>query len=149
MKSNDQSFQENLINEELKGASRLLSLLKKEYVALSNPKTSAAEIASLATQKEQLLKALEQVSQNRVAQLPSINPELFAPPHKSQWQKLLVLAHDCQQQNQINGIIIHSTKNFIEQATAILLGKMPTTELQYGSSGKTINQDQTRAIAKA
>ncbi|MCF6324249.1 MAG: flagellar protein FlgN [Gammaproteobacteria bacterium] len=149
MKNNHQSFKENLINEELKGASGLLSLLKKEHEALSNPQTSAAEITSLATQKEQLIKILEKVSQNRVAQLSSADPELLTPPLKSQWQQLQVLAHDCRQQNQINGIIIHSTKNFIEQTTAILLGKGPTTELLYGSSGKTINQNQARTIAKA
>ncbi len=149
MKSNNQSFKENLINEELRGASELLSLLKKEHLALSNPKTSAAEIFSLARQKEHKISTLEQASQNRMAQLSSSDPELLTPPLKSQWQQLQVLAHDCQQQNQINGIIIHSTKNFIEQASAILIGKGPTIELQYGRSGKTVKQSQTRTIAKA
>ncbi|MBL1261619.1 MAG: flagellar protein FlgN [Thiotrichaceae bacterium] len=149
MKRNNQSIKADLINEELKGASELLSLLKKEHEALSNPQTSAVEISSLATQKEQQIKSLEQASQNRMAKIPPSDSELLTPSLKPQWQQLQVLALDCQQQNQINGIIIHSTKKFIEQATAILLGKEPTTELQYGRTGEKINQNQARTIVKA
>ncbi len=149
MNTNNQAHKENLIAEELKAARSLHSLLKKEHDALNNLKTSAAEIACLAAEKEQQLNTLEKASQNRMAQLSPSDPELLTEPLKSAWLQLQVLAQDCQQQNQLNGIIINSTKNYVEKATAILLGKEPSTGLQYGSSGKTVTQNQTRTIAKA
>ncbi len=149
MNTNNQSYKENLIAEELNAARSLHSLLKKEHEALNNLKTSAAEIASLAAEKEQQLNTLEKASQNRIAQLPPSDPELLTEPLKSSWLQLKTLAQHCQQQNQLNGIIINSTRNYVEQATAILLGKELSTELQYGSSGKTVPQNQARTIAKA
>jgi len=149
MNTNKHSYKENLIAEELNAALSLHSLLKKEHDALNNLKTSPAEIASLADQKEHQLNILEKASQNRMRQLSSSDPELLTEPLKSLWQKLQILAHDCQQQNQLNGIIINSAKNFVEQAATILLGKNPATGFQYGSSGKTVTQSQPRTIAKA
>jgi len=147
--NNSESHKESLILDELNAAQSLLSLLKEEHEALNKRQTTAAEIATLAAQKEQQLSILEKLTQNRMMQIPRTDPELSAEPLQSLWQQLQTLALDCQKQNQINGVIIHSTKNFVEQASAILHGKLPATELQYGSSGKTVNQNQARSIAKA
>jgi len=147
--NNSESPKKNLIIDELNAAHSLLSLLKEEHEALNKPQTTAAEIAALAAQKEQQLNLLEKLTQNRMMQIPRTDPDLSAEPLHSLWQQLQALALDCQQQNQLNGIIIHSTKNFVEQAVAILHGKPPTTELQYGSSGKTVSQNEARTIAEA
>jgi len=147
--NNSESHKESLIIDELNAARSLLSLLKEEHKALNRPQTTAAEIATLAAQKEEQLNILEQLTQSRMMQIPRTDPDLSAEPLQSLWQQLQTLALDCQEQNQINGIIIHSTKNFVEQAAAILHGKLPATELQYGSSGKAVSQNQPRTIAKA
>jgi len=147
--NNSESHKESLIINELNAARSLLSLLKEEHEALNKPQTTAVDIATLAAQKEQQLIILENLTQNRMMQVPRTDPDLSTEPLHSLWKKLQKIALDCQQQNQLNGVIIHTTKNFVEQAAAILHGKLPTTELQYGSSGKTINQNQPRTIAKA
>jgi len=149
MSNNTQSFKEKLVSDELKAATALLSLLKTEHDMLSAPKTAATVIVDLATQKEEQLSTLECASQNRMTQLPSSDPALLLEPLKSSWMELKQLAQECQQQNQLNGMIINSNKNFVEQASAILQGKAPSSQLQYGSSGKTVAQNQTRTIAKA
>ena len=148
MDNNHQSYKADLIQNEIKAAESLLSTLKKEFEALNKP-TTPEEITSFATQKEQQLRIMENASQQRISQIPAADPQLATEPLKSLWQKLLTLAKNCHHQNQLNGGIINTTKRHVEQATAILHGKQPSSELRYGSTGETVSENQRRSLAKA
>ncbi len=148
MKSNSQATKIGLLKDEISAVNLLLTTLQEEFDTLNN-QASPEKILNLAARKEVMLTTIEALSNNRIALLPISDPELLTEPLNALWKNLLEAAAACQKQNQINGAIINTTKRYAEQATIILNGIQPATELHYDSSGETISGRQPRTLAKA
>ncbi len=148
MERNNQIYKASLIENEIEAANSLFSTLKNEFEAFKNTVTPE-EIYYLAKQKEQQLITMEEASQKRISIISITDPELSTEPLKSLWKTLLRIAQACQKQNQINGSIINTTKRHVEQASTILNGLQPASELRYGRSGETVSERQPRTLAKA
>ena len=148
MNSSTQSLKANLIQNEINAANTLLTTLQREFDALKATITPE-EITDLASQKEQQLIEMEKATQARIAQITVSDPLLSSEPLSSLWKTLHKLALSCQHQNQLNGAIINTTKRHVEQATTILHGKTPASELHYGSTGETVTETSRRTLAKA
>lgn len=148
MRPNSQATKLNILKNEISAVNFLLTILQEEFDALNN-QASPEEILNLAARKEVMLTTIEELSNNRVVLLPISDPELLTEPCNSLWKKLLEAAGACQKQNQVNGAIINTTRRHAEQATNILNGIQPATELHYDSSGETISGHQPRTLAKA
>ncbi len=148
MERNNHAYKASLLENELEAAESLLSTLKNEFEALNNT-IAPEEISQLAKQKEQQLITMEEASQKRISIISITDSELSVEPLKSLWKRLLRTAQTCQNQNQINGGIINTTKRHIEQANTILNGRQPVSELRYDSSGETVSERQPRTLAKA
>jgi len=138
----------SLIQNEINAANTLLVTLKHEFEALQGSITPD-KISSLAAQKEQQLIDMERSTQARISQISTADPLLASEPLSSLWKMLHKLALACQHQNQLNGGIINTTKRHVEQATTILHGKTPASELRYGSAGETVTETSRRTLAKA
>lgn len=148
MKPNSQSTKIGLLKDEISAVNLLLTTLQEEFDALKN-QASPEKILNLAARKEVMLTTIEALSNSRVTLLPVNDPELLTAPLNVLWKNLLEAAAACQKQNQINGAIINTTRRYAEQATIILNGIQPATELHYDSSGETISGRQPRTLAKA
>ena len=148
MQHTTQAQKTGLIQEEISAAQGLLAILHDEFEALSHTITPD-EIARFTTQKEQRVSEMERATKARILAIPATDPLLSTEPLKSLWETLRKVALECQQQNQINGRIITSSKRHIEQAAAILHGKPPSSELHYGSTGETVVETARHTIAKA
>ncbi len=148
MNHNNESRKTVLIQNEIDAINALFSVLKQEFEAFKTS-TNAEDITHLAIKKEQLLAAMEVATQQRILGITTSDPDLLTEPLRSMWETLLTLAKSCQHLNQINGGIINTTKRHVEQATTILHGQLPTSELRYGSSGETVAETSQRSLAKA
>jgi len=148
MQHSTQTQKTRLIQNEISAAQRLLTILNDEFKALSHTITSE-KIVHFTTQKEQLISEMESATKARISAISATDPLLSTEPLKSLWETLRKIALECQQQNQLNGRIITSSKHHIEQATAILHGKLPSSELHYGSAGETVVESAQRTIARA
>ncbi len=148
MQHSTQAQKTGLIQNEISAAQGLLTILNDEFEALSHTITPE-EIVRFTTQKEQLISKMESATKARISAIAATDPLLSTEPLKSLWERLRKVALECQQQNQINGRIITSSKRHIEQAAAILHGKPPSSELHYGSAGETVVETARHSIAKA
>lgn len=148
MNHNTPENKASAIQNELHAAETLLATLESEYSLLSDNPTPEA-ISEIAGEKVRLLLLMEQATKNRVALIATHDSLITCGPLKGQWQRLLEVAQACRTQNLANGCLINSARRHADQATAILQGTQPGSDLRYGSSGETISERPQQTLAKA
>ena len=140
-----------VLQEEIKSATTLLDLLRKERDLLVISSTPPEELELLADQKDSLVQMLEVHSSRHteILQKYQITPskeaidELFAdvqcPVAAELWQRMLDVVKTCHEENQANGMLTGAMQRHVNEALNILRGKQPgkgATYNQYGQSGQ-------------
>ena len=158
----DKATTELLFRDMYEALAELSIVLDKEYQALAEQ--DFEKIQQAIVDKEQLSVKIEALEQNRteLQQENGYQPNAQAT-HQfltdisengddnllTLWEMITDLAEKCQEQNQINGIIVDNNKRQIAQALSILQsGFTEQTEL-YGADGSSVCSQQNTTIAKA
>lgn len=147
-----------LVARELEHAEHLLELLAKERTTLG---TDGDAIEALANAKAERIEQLEQLHAQRVQLLRQAGcdgsrdgMDLFlrrsrsGAELRSAWQQLLETISACRDQNQINGIIVESTRRSLRDTLSILQGQQPD-DATYGENGYQTSSNLSRSWAKA
>ncbi|MCK5639615.1 MAG: flagellar protein FlgN [Gammaproteobacteria bacterium] len=140
----------------------LQDILTQEYEHLKSRRVEALE--SLARDKQQLIIQLEQFSQQTAQLLQQTGAtadkagleDFLSSMEKSlrevmldEWEQMHEKLFECQQQNQLNGMIIEGKQRNATQALAILTGRqVPQNEL-YNQKGASESPLDARALAEA
>ncbi|MGD8925567.1 MAG: flagellar protein FlgN [Thioalkalispiraceae bacterium] len=140
---------------------KLSRLLIKEENALADQKI--AEIENIAVEKDQLTAEVEQAEQIRQAHCAQlqISPDkkgillwLGDKPVSTKkqiaelWKRITYLGQKCNNQNQINGILVAHLQRHTQDALSILRGAV-TGQESYSEKGAPENKQQQNIIAKA
>jgi flagellar biosynthesis protein FlgN len=144
---------EDLLDREIEAARSLASLLDAERAALTG--SSTADVQERAVEKMRLLGALETMEEERRALATAAAQNLpgarvsresgLAATVAQRWRTLMELMTGCRSANQVNGYIIHTRQNQLQQLLGIVRGVAPLT---YTAQGKTFARAQ-RPLAKA
>ena len=151
MQSIHQQFQE-ILQQEANEVSRLLEALKREHEILFSRDADA--IGTVVAEKEEALGRLNHLARQRSSLLKqagfSDDKAGFSAFLDSDgsgkldelWQSLEEGLRACQQQNQVNGMMLESSRQQAEQMLQIILGHGQKTELydQNGSSKASYGQ---------
>jgi len=142
---------------------QLFHVLETEYKALSDSDLTA--IQTVAQEKVLLMEQLEDLNKDRRMLLESAGLNLAAtgindlfnsstitnkPKLKTLWDSISTLSKKCEQQNNINGIIIDNNKRHTENALSVLQGQgnQQTTEL-YSNKGQSIKTSTKKTSIRA
>lgn len=149
---------------QLELAQQMEALLQAEHRALKDG--NAELITRIANEKIGLLNTLEGIERQRSAWLLSRYPELniydrrallqlIAPEQRRDFAialaKLLKVLQTCRRQNQINGAIAHTSRQFAERTLGVLRGQ-PQHEAGatlYGRRGETVSQATSLSVTSA
>ncbi|NOQ81078.1 MAG: flagellar protein FlgN [Methylophaga sp.] len=142
----------SILQTELETVSQLLVLLKSERGALTE---SDAELMSeMSSQKQPLVVKLEQLGRQRetVLQVAGFSSgkeglEAFISNQTIQDEQSLntilgqlkIAAHNCRENNQVNGGIVNVNRQYLQQAMNILRGR-DANPSSYGPGGEYTNQ---------
>jgi len=142
-------------------ARQLMTLLQEERNILSGNDGAALEKV---TQNKEKLAEIIQINTRQCSQYLhqagfgndnfSLNKyietcaEPFATQFKTTWGNLQSVLKQCQDENRINGKLLHSSQRRIKQALSILQGQ-PVEEDLYGSSGKAVSQSSGNSLTHA
>jgi len=144
---------EELLDREIEAARSLASVLDSERAALTG--SSPADVEERAAEKTRLLGSIEKMEDERrtlataaVQNLPGARVPRdtgLAATVAQRWRTLMELVAGCRSSNQVNGYIIHTRQNQLQQLLGIVRGAAPLT---YTAQGKTFARAQ-RPLAKA
>jgi flagellar biosynthesis/type III secretory pathway chaperone len=144
---------EDLLDREIEAARSLASVLDAERSALTG--SSAADVEQRAAEKIRLLRSIEKMEDERRMlakaagqNLPGARVSREAGPAATvaqRWRTLMEIMAGCRSSNQVNGYIIHTRQNQLQQLLGIVRGAAPLT---YTAQGKTFARAQ-RPLAKA
>jgi flagellar biosynthesis/type III secretory pathway chaperone len=144
---------EDLLDREIAAARSLASVLDAERAALTGP--SAADVEQRAAEKVRLLGSIEKMEDDRRELASAAGQNLpgarvsreagLAATIAQRWRTLMELMAGCRSSNQVNGYIIHTRQNQLQQLLGIVRGAAPLT---YTAQGKTFARAQ-RPLAKA
>lgn len=150
-----------LLHEISSYLNQLLNALISEREALSE--NNIQSIESIAKEKIILMQQLEDLdkerrnlleqagidlSANSIKDIFNNNSSPRAPLIRNIWEQISKLTRDCEQQNNINGIIIEKNKQHTENALSILQGKQQGTEL-YSNKGTSIKMPKNQTLIRA
>jgi flagellar biosynthesis/type III secretory pathway chaperone len=144
---------EDLLDREIEAARSLAAVLDAERDALTG--TSTADVSQRAAEKMALLRSIEKMEDERRSlanaagqNLPGARVSRETGPAATvgqRWRTLMELMTRCRSSNQVNGYIIHTRQNQLQQLLGIVRGAAPLT---YTAQGKTFARAQ-RPLAKA
>jgi flagellar biosynthesis/type III secretory pathway chaperone len=144
---------EDLLDREIETARSLATVLDAERAALTG--SSAADVEARAAEKMHHLRRIEQMEDERRALANAAGQNLpgarvpreagLAATVAQRWRTLMELIARCRSSNQVNGYIIHTRQNQLQQLLGIVRGAAPLT---YTAQGKTFARAQ-RPLAKA
>jgi flagellar biosynthesis/type III secretory pathway chaperone len=144
---------EDLLDREIEAAHTLASVLDAERSALTG--TSAAELETQTAEKMNLLRRIETMEDERRTLAGAAGQSLpgarvgreasLAASVGQRWHTLMGLMARCRSANQVNGYIIHTRQNQLQQLLGIVRGAAPLT---YTAQGKTLARAY-RPLAKA
>jgi flagellar biosynthesis/type III secretory pathway chaperone len=144
---------EDLLDREIEAARSLASVLDTERTALTG--SSSADVEEQATDKMRLLRSIEKMEDERRALANAAGQNLpgarvsreagLAATVAQRWRTLMQLMAGCRSSNQVNGYIIHTRQNQLQQLLGIVRGAAPLT---YTAQGKTFAR-APRPLAKA
>jgi flagellar biosynthesis/type III secretory pathway chaperone len=144
---------EALLDREIEAARALGSALDAERTALTG--SSSADVEERAAEKMCLLRGIEKMEDERRALANAAGQNLpgarvtreagLAATVAQRWRTLMELMAGCRSSNQVNGYIIHTRQNQLQQLLGIVRGAAPLT---YTAQGKTFTRAQ-RPLAKA
>ena len=153
MSDDARSRLEDLLDREIDAARSLASLLDTERAALTG--SSSADVEERAAEKVGLLRAIEKMEDERRTLANAAGQSLpgarvsreagLAATVGQRWRTLMELMAQCRSSNQVNGYIIHTRQNQLQQLLGIVRGAVPLT---YTAQGKTFARAQ-RPLAKA
>ncbi len=129
----------SLIIREIEQGSRLLEILQQEHTALTQRDLLALE--QVTREKHHYLSSLEELAQQQPRQTATM-------PDRALWQQLHAVFAQCDYQNQINGAILKVSRYQIEQALAILHGRILETGL-YDAKGIAPSNVVSKPLASA
>jgi len=151
----------SLLHEIASYLEQLHAALNTEHKALSE--NNITDIQTIAQEKIILMEHLEDLDKERRLVLEKAGLNLSAtgiedyfqqssstsaPELKSLWETIAHLSKQCEQQNDVNGIIIESNRRHTENALSILQGKQQNTEL-YTSKGKSVKASGKQTLIRA
>jgi flagellar biosynthesis/type III secretory pathway chaperone len=144
---------EDLLDREIEAARSLAAVLDAERAALTG--ASSADVEERAADKMHLLRSIEKMEDERRALAAAAGQNLpgarvtrdagLAATVAQRWRTLMELMAGCRSSNQVNGYIIHTRQNQLQQLLGIVRGAAPLT---YTAQGKTFARAQ-RPLAKA
>ena len=144
---------EDLLDREIEAARSLASLLDAERAALTG--SSCADVQERASEKMRLLRNIEKLEDERRALASAAGQALpgarvareagMAATVAQRWRMLMELMAGCRSANEVNGYIIHTRQNQLQQLLGIVRGAVPLT---YTARGKTFARAH-RPLAKA
>jgi len=144
---------EDLLDREIEAARSLAAVLDAERAALTG--ASSADVEKRAAEKMRLLHSIEKMEDERRSlakvagqNLPGARDSRDSGPAATvaqRWRTLMELMAGCRSSNQVNGYIIHTRQNQLQQLLGIVRGVAPLT---YTAQGKTFARAQ-RPLAKA
>jgi flagella synthesis protein FlgN len=150
---------DTLLTQAVREACLLESALERESNALAERDVEA--LNQVVAEKQQLVQTLERVTREQSellrkagfdtdaagmsACLKSWDEEGLMVPV---WQRLQTVMGRCKRLNQINGGVVETQRQQVDQAIHILRGEDARTEL-YGPSGHTLSSGPSRHISKA
>lgn len=149
-----------LLQEEIATVSKLHELLLREQTALKD--RQLVELEQITQIKEQCLDRLQSLVTERVEQLQQAGfsgdnftieayIEAIQPDNPAQlqtlWAELVAVTTQTHQQNTINGAIIATSRNYLQQALSILHGK-PPRECLYGQGAQRTYPGGQRPLAQ-
>jgi flagellar biosynthesis/type III secretory pathway chaperone len=144
---------EDLLDREIEAARSLAAVLDAERAALTGSSTAAVE--ERAAEKLRLLRGIETMEDERRSLANAAGQNLpgarlareagLAATVAQRWRTLMELMAGCRSSNQVNGYIIHTRQNQLQQLLGIVRGAAPLT---YTAQGKTFARAQ-RPLAKA
>lgn len=137
------------------------ALLRAEHQALKAGKADL--ISRIANEKISLLTALEGLEHQRSDWLTARYPELNVYDRRAllklvateqrrdfavEMAKLLKVLQTCRRQNQINGAIAHTSRQFAERTLGVLRGQPQHDAAQslYGRRGETVSQETSFSV---
>lgn len=139
---------------------KLLDLLNQEHTALA--KNDTEQVAQLAQQKQQLTTLIEHSESQRRTFFASLNlsadtkgmaqlAQSIARPQVRElaklWQEILQTSQTCQQQNQINGIVLAHQQRRAMLLLQILRGQTNQTTL-YSARGNKESEFAQHSLAR-
>jgi len=140
---------------------QLLALLNEEHSALEN--SNIEKLAEFATTKQLLVENLEDLETERknilsqagldltktgVADFLSRDNTTSKNETNALWDDIAELSRTCEEQNNLNGIIIEGQRRRTEIALQILQGKSTESEL-YSKHGKSVNAKNKSTSVRA
>ena len=140
------------ILEQINDLSRqLYQCLVKEHDALSLNKLD--KLIPISEQKQILVTQLDELDKQRTALSESKNFELFLKSIDarlvSYWEAAKKSVKKCQQQNEINGLLLQRRNAIAKETLEIFTGRKLTTETTYGPDGLTNSSNSLVTNVKA
>jgi len=122
---------------------QLSDCLKLEKLALDN--NQLENLNEISSQKQSLLKQLEQLDKQRTASSPDKNFNEFIANSNNQtlihqWQTTLESIASCQQQNEINGRLLNKRSQINQDILSILTGRSQQADETYNAQGSQTNK---------
>ena len=130
---------------------QLYQCLVNEHDALSINKID--ELLPISEQKQALVTQLDELDKQRLSLsdkkdfmsfLKSIDANLM-----TYWEATKKSVKKCQQQNDINGLLLHRKNSIAKETLEIFTGRKLTTETTYGADGLTNNSNSLVTDIKA
>lgn len=150
---------DTLLNQAVREACLLESALERESNALAERDLQALNQA--VAEKQQLVVSLERLTREQTQLMRTAGFDADAMGMAAclrawdeqglmtpLWERLQTVMGRCKRLNQINGGVVETQRQQVDQAIHILRGEDPRTEL-YGPSGHTVTGDASRHISKA
>lgn len=137
----DDHTPEQLIVEQVTLLTQLKSVLEREHRALSEQ--NADEVTALAAEKRDLARRIDILEHKRTS---AAGPRKTADA-STHWQNLLGLARECEQLNQVNGLIVHSNQLRVRQALGLLRANVTTADT-YSADGSAGISARSRSLAQ-
>jgi flagellar biosynthesis/type III secretory pathway chaperone len=134
---------EDLLDREIEAARTLAATLSAERTALTGQSPHAVQ--QLATEKTQILGAIEKLEAERRTLCPTPGFAHLAETVAERWRALMELMAGCRTANEVNGHIIHVRQHQVRQLLDIVRGGPAIT---YSPQGKTFAK-ALRALARA
>jgi flagella synthesis protein FlgN len=142
-----------LLDREIEAARSLAAVLDAERAALTG--SSSSDVEQRAAEKMSLLRSIEKMEDERRTLANAAGQSLpgarvsresgLAAAIGQRWRTLMELMARCRSANQVNGYIIHTRQNQLQQLLGVVRGAAPLT---YTAQGKTFARAQ-RPLAKA
>ncbi len=144
---------EEILDQEIELARSLAAVLDAERTALTG--ASPDEVGQLAEEKVRLLGSIEKMEDERRMLATAAGQALpgarvpreagVASAIAERWRMLMEMMAGCRSANEVNGYIVHTRRNQLEQLLGIVRGAAPLT---YTAQGKAFSR-ALRALAKA